>query len=102
MYSVFHRIGPTCWQLVQNGRNAENVFGLIKMLFQMAPRSSVKIVTWLGKLKDLDKVYCHFAKEKGMEKFPRKVPIEKVFKCVIDRFMKTGSDSIGQLFGVSG
>ena len=63
----------------------------------MAPRSqfstddSVKIVTWWGELKDLDKVRWRYAKEKGIEKFPRKLPTKKVFKGLINRFMKTGS-----------
>ena len=62
----------------------------------MAPRSqfstddSVKIVTWWGELKDLDKVRWRYAKEKGIEKFPRKLPTKKVFKGLINRFMKTG------------
>ena len=67
------------------------------MLFQMAPRSQFSTDNWWGKLGDLGKVCWHFAKEKGIEKFPRKLPM-KVFKCVIGRFMKTGLDSIGRLF----
>ena len=66
----------------------------------MPPRSefstddSVKIVTWWCELKDLVKVCWRYAKEKGIEKFPRKLPKKKVFKCVIDRFKKTGSVKI--------
>ena len=45
------------------------------MLSQMAPRSefstdnSIKIVTWRGELKDLDKVCWRYAKEKGIDEF---------------------------------
>ena len=64
-----------CWPLLQIGRNGENAFRLIKMLSQMAPRSefstdnSIKIVTWRGELKDLDKVCWRYAKEKGIDEF---------------------------------
>ena len=49
------------------------------MLLQMAPKcqfstdDSVKIVPWWGELRDLDKVRWRYAKEKGIERFPRKL-----------------------------
>ena len=52
---------------------------------------SVKIVEWWCELKDIHKVRWHYVKEKGIEKFPRKLPTRRNFKCVIDRFKKTGS-----------
>ena len=74
--SIFHlnsilTADSACWRVLLLGRNGENAFRIIKMLFQMAPGSqfstddSVKIVTWWGKLKDLDKVRWRYAKEKG-------------------------------------
>ena len=42
----------------------------------------VKIVEWWCKLKDIHKVRWRYAKEKGIEKFPRKLPTRKNFKCV--------------------
>ena len=42
----------------------------------------VNIVIWMCKLKDLDKVCWHYAKEKGIKKFPRKLPKKKIFKRV--------------------
>ena len=68
-------VDSACWHLLQFGRKGENAFRINKMLFQMTPRSpfstedSVKIVTWWGELKDLDKVCWRYAKEKGIEKF---------------------------------
>ena len=67
------------------------------MSFQMPPRAkfstadSVKIVQWWHETKDIHKVRWSYAKEKEIEKFPRKLPSIKTFKCVIDRFRKTGS-----------
>ena len=67
------------------------------MSFQMPPRpkftteDSVKIVERWCELKDIHKVRWRYTKEKGIEKFPRKLPTRKNFKCVIDRFKKTGS-----------
>lgn len=55
---------------------------------------SVKIVKWWYELKDINKVRWRYAKEKGIEKFPRKHPSRKNFKCVIDRFEKSGSVKI--------
>ena len=52
---------------------------------------SVKIVKWYYELKDIHKVRWRYAKEKGIEKFPRQLPSKKSFKCVIDRFEKSGS-----------
>ena len=74
----------------------------------MAPRSqfstddSVKIVTWWGELKDLDKVRWRYAKEKGIEKFPRKLPTKKVFnpqtledlKEVVSDFVESLDDEV--------
>ena len=66
----------------------------------MPPRSkfttdeSVKIVKWWYELKDLHKVRWRYAKENGIEKFPRKLPSVKTFKCVIERFDKSGSVKI--------
>ena len=66
----------------------------------MPPRSkfttdeSVKIVKWWYELKDLYKVRWRYAKENGIKKFPRKLPSIKTFKCVIDRFEKSGSVKI--------
>ena len=82
--SIFHlnsilTANSACWRLLQLGRNGENAFRLIKMLLQMAHKcqfstdDSVNIVPWWGKLKDLDKVRWHYAKEKGIERFPRKL-----------------------------
>ena len=42
-------------------------------------------------MKDIHKVWWRYAKEKGIEHFPRKLPTRKNFKCVIERFQKTGS-----------
>ena len=42
-------------------------------------------------MKDIHKVRWRYAKEKGIEHFPRKLPTRKNFKCVIERFQKTGS-----------
>ena len=70
------------------------------MSFQMAPKprfskdESVKIVEWWYELKDLDKVRRSYAKENGLEHFPRKLPKKKVFKYVINRFKNTGSIQI--------
>ena len=50
----------------------------------------IKIVEWWFELRDLDKVRWRYAKEKGIEKFPRKLPKKNVFKRVIDRFRTTG------------
>ena len=44
--------------------------------------NSVKIVIWMCKLKDLNKVRWRYAKEKGIGKCPRKLPKNKIFKCV--------------------
>ena len=46
----------------------------------------IKILEWWFELRDLDKVRWRYAKEKGIEEIPRKLPKKKVFKCVIDRF----------------
>ena len=54
----------------------------------------VEIVAWWYELKDLNKVRWRFAKQKGIEHFPRKLPHKKVFKRVIDRFLNTGSINI--------
>ena len=54
----------------------------------------IKIVEWWFELRDLDKVRWRYAKEKGIEKFPRKLPKKNVFKRVIDRFRTTGSVKI--------
>ena len=70
------------------------------MSFQMAPQPRfskdelIKIVEWWFELRDLDKVRWRYAKEKGIEKFPRKLPKKNVFKRVIDRFRTTGSVKI--------
>ena len=48
------------------------------------------IVEWWCEIKDIQKVRWRYAKEKGIEKFPRKLPTMKNFKCMIDRFKKTG------------
>ena len=45
--------------------------------------NSVKIVIWMCKLKDLNKVRWRYAKEKGIEKCPRKLLKKKIFKGVI-------------------
>ena len=58
---------------------------------KFSTEDSVKIVEWWCELKDIHKVRWRYAKEKGIEKFPRKLPTRKNFKCVIDRFKKTGS-----------
>ena len=42
-------------------------------------------------MKDLNKVRWRYAKENGIEKFPRKLPTRKQFKVIVDRFRKTGS-----------
>ena len=42
-------------------------------------------------MKDLNKVCWGYAKENGIEKFPRKLPTRKKFKVIVDRFRKTGS-----------
>ena len=42
-------------------------------------------------MKDLNKVCWRYAKENGIEKFPRKLPTRKQFKVIVDRFRKTGS-----------
>ena len=42
----------------------------------------------------MDKVRWKYAKLKGIEKHPRKLPKKNVFKSVIDRFRKTGSVKI--------
>ena len=66
----------------------------------MAPKSPfpkeecVQIVGWWYELKNLDAVRWKYAKLKGIEKHPRKLPKKKVFKSVIDRFQKTGSVNI--------
>ena len=84
------------WRLVQTVRKGKNDILIIILTFQMPPRSkfttdeSVKIVKLWYELKDLHKV----AKENGIEKFPRKLPSIKTFKCVIDRFEKSGSVKI--------
>ena len=52
---------------------------------------SIQIVGWWYELKDLDKVRWRYAKEKGIEHFPRKLPNKRSFKKVIDRFQKKGS-----------
>ena len=54
----------------------------------------VQIVGWWYELKNLDAVRWKYAKLKGIEKHPRKLPKKKVFKTVIDRFQKTGSVNI--------
>ena len=88
------------WRLVQIGRKGENNILIIILTFQMPPRSkfttdeSVKIVKWWYELKDLHKVRWRYAKENGIEKFPRKLPSVKTFKCVIERFDKSGSVKI--------
>ena len=51
----------------------------------------VKIVAWWYELKDLNKVRWRYAKLKGIEKHPRKLPKKNVFKTVITRFERTGS-----------
>ena len=67
------------------------------MSLKMPPRpkfsteDSVKIVEWWCELKDIHKVRWRYAKEKGIEHFPRKLPTRKNFNCVIERFQKTGS-----------
>ena len=67
------------------------------MSFQMPSRpqfstdNSVEIVAWWYELKDIHKVRWRYAKDKGIEHFPRKLLSRKVFKHVIDRFKKTGS-----------
>ena len=59
------------------------------MSFQMPPRpkfstdDSVKIVGWWYELKDIHKVRWRYAKDKGIEHFPRKLPSRKAFRCVI-------------------
>ena len=55
---------------------------------------SIQIVGWWYELKNLDAVRWKYAKLKGIEKHPRKLPKKKVFKTVIDRFQKTGSVNI--------
>ena len=57
---------------------------------QFSTDDSVKIQDWY-ELKDIHKVHCDYAKDKGIERFPRKLLSRKVFKHVIDidRFKKT-------------
>ena len=58
------------------------------MSFQMPPRPKfstedfVKIVEWWCELKDIHKVRWRYAKEKGIEHFPRKLPTMKNFISV--------------------
>ena len=67
------------------------------MSFQMPPKptfstaDSIQIVGLWYKMKDLDKVSWRYAKEKGIEHFPRKLLNKRSFKSVIDRFQKKGS-----------
>ena len=73
---------------------------IIILTYQMPSKSkflkdnSVKILKWYYELKDIHKVCWRHAKEKGIEKFPRQLPSKKNFKCVIDRFEKSGSVKI--------
>ena len=52
---------------------------------------SIQIVAWWHELKDFNKVRWRYAKENGIEKFPRKLPTRKKFKVIVDRLRKTGS-----------
>ena len=63
---------------------------------KFSTEDSVKIVEWWCELKDIHKVRWRYAKEKGIEHFPRKLPTRKNFKCVIERFQKTGSVKLEQ------
>ena len=86
-YSVFHSTSifhlnsiltadSACWCLLQLGRNRENAFRIIKMLFQMAPRSqfstddSVKIVTWWGEEKILTRLAGAMQRRKTLKNSP--------------------------------
>ena len=64
----------------------------------MAPRcpfpteECTQIVGWWYELdKDLDKVRWKYAKLKGLERHPMKLPKKNVFKSIINRFLKTGT-----------
>ena len=46
---------------------------------QFSIDESVEIVAWWYELKDIHKVRWRYAKEKGIEKCPRKIPSRKVF-----------------------
>ena len=65
---------------------------------KFSTEDSVKIVEWWCELKDIHKVRWRYAKEKGTEKFPRKLPARKNFKCVIERFKNTGSVQMWSLW----
>ena len=52
---------------------------------------SIQILAWWHELKDLNKVRWRYAKENGIEKFPRKLPTRKQFMVIVDRFRMTGS-----------
>ena len=73
------------------------------MSFQMPFKSkfstddSIQIVAWWYELKDIHKVRWRYAKDKGIEKFSRKLPSRRVFKCVIDRFKSTVSDFVASI-----
>ena len=58
---------------------------------QFSTEDSIKIVAWWYELKDIHKVRWRYAKEKKIEAHPRELPSRKVFKCVIERFRRTGS-----------
>ena len=49
---------------------------------KFSTEDSVKIVECWFELKDIHKVRWRYAKEKGIEHFPRKLPTRKNFKCV--------------------
>ena len=65
---------------------------------KFSTEDSVKIVEWWCELKDIHKVRWRYAKEKGTEKFPRKLPARKNFKCVIERFKNTASVQMWSLW----
>ena len=48
-------------------------------------------------MKDIHKVRWRYAKEKGVKKFPRKLPSRRVFKCVIDRLQEVVSDFVASI-----
>ena len=50
---------------------------------------SIQLVALWYELKDIHNVRWRYSKDKGIEKFSRKLPSRRVFKCVIDRFKST-------------
>ena len=58
---------------------------------------SIQIVALWYKLKDIHKVRWHYAKEKGIKKFPRKPPSRKVKPKTIEELLEVVSDFVASI-----